>query len=524
MLLQDSEEGRKARDSLLKWFDSVSSVRAMPWRKPWINPQGFGGAANLRRSLERRAYEVWISEIMLQQTRVAVVVDYWNRWMAKWPTIQDLAAAEADDVLAAWRGLGYYSRATRIHEAAKKVVQDPKMKGLLPERAEDLEKEVPGVGRYTAGAISAIVFGHAAPMVDGNVLRVLCRQLGIFGNVKTDKAVVDTLWAAADALVQTVARDPLPADQSRDGLGTSDRPGRWGQALMELGSTVCTPKPNCTLCPISATCRAYEEGMILAAGTSSSANGNVAAKIGDMEDFCTLCEAFEDVDNQEISSNVQPAETTHSASSNSRAAKQATLSSFAFTRSSTRVNSSTSSQTSGIDAAILGAVMNHARKFPVKAIKKTVRAEEVLVCAIRRADGFYLLHRRPEKGLLAGLWELPSHILPSSNDSTPAVRKQTAKQYVGGLLWGDGDRAKAREWSNLRHDGELATVPWLFSHLKLAMHVHLFTLDGATDKHDSNGEIVGVEGRLSRWSDVVDQESMGTGMRKCWALVKDAVE
>ena len=102
----------KHRSDLLIWFDSVSTARSMPWRKAWIDPNTSSDPNNLRSALERRAYEVWISEIMLQQTRVAVVIDYWNKWMNRWPTIQDLANASADDVLSAWRGFGYYSRAS----------------------------------------------------------------------------------------------------------------------------------------------------------------------------------------------------------------------------------------------------------------------------------------------------------------------------------------------------------------------------------------------------------------------------
>ncbi|KAK5635289.1 hypothetical protein RRF57_011001 [Xylaria bambusicola] len=177
---------RKGRKDLLNWFDGISTKRSMPWRQPWVDPRIYADDPSLlRQKLEKRAYEVWISEIMLQQTRVAVVIDYWNRWMAKWPTIHELAAATSDDVLAAWRGLGYYSRATRIHEAAKLVCKDPETNGLLPSSVDTLVANVPGVGRYTAGAISAIVFGKAAPMVDGNVLRVLSRQLGLLGDVKT---------------------------------------------------------------------------------------------------------------------------------------------------------------------------------------------------------------------------------------------------------------------------------------------------------------------------------------------------
>lgn len=137
----------------------------MPWRKDWIDPRKHDDASELRRALSVRAYEVWISEIMLQQTRVAVVIDYWARWMTKWPTIEQLAAAGEDEVTSAWRGLGYYSRAKRIHEAAKMVVQDPSLRGLLPEDAGELQARIPGIGKYTAGAISSIVFGKATSMV-----------------------------------------------------------------------------------------------------------------------------------------------------------------------------------------------------------------------------------------------------------------------------------------------------------------------------------------------------------------------
>lgn len=124
------------------------------------------------------------------------------------------------------------------------VAQDPVRRGLLPQTARELESEIPGVGRYTAGAISAIAFGNADCMVDGNVLRVLSRQLGIFGDVKSDKAVIDLLWAAAQALVEAIASEHSEVDKETGKALPSDGPGRWGQALMELGSTLCTPQPN----------------------------------------------------------------------------------------------------------------------------------------------------------------------------------------------------------------------------------------------------------------------------------------
>ncbi|KAM5352593.1 hypothetical protein ACJ41O_005315 [Fusarium nematophilum] len=504
-------DGASSRQSLLDWFDSVSTKRSMPWRKAWINPGDHEQQPDqLRSLLERRAYEVWISEIMLQQTRVAVVIDYWNRWMEKWPTIHDLAAASADDVLNAWRGLGYYSRATRIHEAAKLVVNDTNMRGQLPACTQDLEAKVPGVGRYTAGAISAIVFGRAAPMVDGNVLRVLSRQLGLFGNAKTNKVVIDTLWAAADALVKAVARDGTGA-RSDEEVETSDRPGRWGQALMELGSTVCVPKPNCAECPITSTCRAYAEG-----GTLLISGNDRGAKLDDIEDLCDLCEPFEEESSPDAEETVL--KPTKKTKSNGVQGKQLTLSAFAF-KGATDTKPSSEKAKSPPGPRAMEAIVDHARKFPLKVVKKAVRMEETLVCIIRRSDGHYLIHKRPEKGLLAGLWEFPSYILQDAAEgSTPAKRRAKAISFVSQMASDHG--GKAAKGEEPRHVGPLGSVPWLFSHLKLTMHVYLFTLD------KDEGCLVDLEklaGSRLRWAEeeAVDEESMGTGMRKCWALMKD---
>ncbi|KAH7305507.1 DNA glycosylase [Stachybotrys elegans] len=490
----------QGRALLLGWFDSVSTTRRMPWRKPWVDPLSIADPATLRQTLERRAYEVWISEIMLQQTRVATVIDYWNKWMAKWPTIQLLAAASPDDVLAAWRGLGYYSRATRIHEAAKLVVADPGMNGLLPSDVSLLEKKVPGVGRYTAGAISAIVFGQAAPMVDGNVLRVLSRQTGLLGNIKTDKAVIDFIWAAAEALVKAVAKDgtELEEDDGDDGnVPVSSRPGRWGQALMELGSTVCTPKPNCGECPITSTCRVYAEGLSLATTSKKQ------QPLRDMEDGCELCHSLEEAGDGEDAGNAG----SSSASAPSKP-KQATLAMFSFAPKAAAADKK-SSAASKPDQKKLEAISAHARKFPLKVVKKAVREEETVVCAIRHGDRF-LISRRPSKGLLAGMWELPSQVLPEDGSSNKQVRKQTALDCVSQLA----PAASAK--SPLRFVAELGAIPWLFSHLKLTMHVQLFAVSGGVEDLELADN--------QRWAteQEIDDESMGTGMRKCWALAKEA--
>lgn len=362
----------------------------MPWRKPFINPKDYSDKDELRAALAQRAYEVFISEIMLQQTRVKTVIEYWNRWMEKWPTIFDLAKADEDDVMSAWRGLGYYSRCKRILEACRKVVQHPDWRGLMPEHAKELEAQIPGVGPYTAGALSSIVFGHPAPMVDGNVLRVMSRQLGLLADTKTDKATVDLIWACARSLVETVALDATPEGEGEPGEAQpSDAPGRWGQALMELGSTVCSPSPNCSICPVTTTCRAYQEGKSLAKLRERCRNPQQDAGLVDVEDICHLCEPYLDVATEEPPKK-----------SPAKKSKQATLSSF-FATNSSKISRRKAEEISEdlLSPEALKILVSHVQKFPVKVVKKALREEETLVCAIRRGnDGFYLLQKRPEKG------------------------------------------------------------------------------------------------------------------------------
>ncbi len=165
-------------------------------------------------------YRVWISEVMLQQTRVEVVRDYFERWMRALPTLRSLAAADEDQVLGLWQGLGYYSRARRLREGANFVVRE--MGGVLPAEPERL-LQVPGVGPYSAGAIASIAFDREAPLVDGNVVRVVTRVFGLAG---------DPARAPLKRTFGTFAADFV---QGR-------RPGDFNQALMELGATVCTPR------------------------------------------------------------------------------------------------------------------------------------------------------------------------------------------------------------------------------------------------------------------------------------------
>jgi len=190
---------------------------------------------------ERDAYAIWVSEIMLQQTRVEAVVPYWERWMTRFPTVTALAEAPLDDVLQHWAGLGYYARARNLHLAAQDVVA--KYGGSLPRTAAEL-RQLRGIGPYTAGAVASIAFGEAAPILDGNVARVLSRVFVVDGAPEA-AATKKRLWQLAAELV--------PAGAASD----------FNQGLMELGATVCVPEnPRCLLCPLRTACGALAQGRV----------------------------------------------------------------------------------------------------------------------------------------------------------------------------------------------------------------------------------------------------------------------
>lgn len=229
---------------------------------------------------------------------------------------------------------------------------------------------------------------------DGNVLRVLSRQLGILGNVKSDKTVIDLLWAAADALVEAVVLEASETDEVGNPR-PSDRPGRWGQALMELGSTVCTPNPDCAACPIASTCRAYGEGRMLAAmqghcqELASEESGPV-----DIEDVCGICEPFEGV-----VEDVTSGHEVMTAKAPAHGLKQVTVSPFFSSRTPNIPRKEDPNLGDYVSPEVIKVATLHARRFPLKVIKKALREQKTLVCAVRRiSDGRYLLQKRPEKG------------------------------------------------------------------------------------------------------------------------------
>lgn len=215
----DGEEIAALQTSLLGWYRA--NRRDLPWRRT------------------RDPYAIWVSEIMLQQTRVETVKPYWGAFLGRFPTVEALAAASLDDVLAQWSGLGYYTRARSLHSAARMVVE--RYGGRIPADATELGK-LPGFGPYTTAAVGSIAFGLDEPAVDGNVARVFSRWLCRDGNARGAKALAD---------FRKVGRQLLPSGEAGD----------WNQALMELGATLCSPGvPACFDCPVSTHCRARLAG------------------------------------------------------------------------------------------------------------------------------------------------------------------------------------------------------------------------------------------------------------------------
>lgn len=208
------------RSALLGWYGE--HARDLPWRRT-ADP-----------------YRIWVSEVMLQQTTVAAVVPYWERFLAAFPTVDALAAAPEADVLRLWEGLGYYSRARNLHAAAK-VVAD---RGRWPDTADGL-RELPGVGRYTAGAVASFAFGRKAPIVEANTLRLYARLLALRADPRSSAGQA-ALWDFAERILPEEHADPGPATVN--------------QAVMELGGAVCTVKePRCGDCPVSEWCGAFRE-------------------------------------------------------------------------------------------------------------------------------------------------------------------------------------------------------------------------------------------------------------------------
>ena len=216
----EQKEIQAFHKALRSWYQKKG--RDLPWRKT------------------RDPYKIWVSEIMLQQTQVDTVIPYYNRFLSEFPSVNALAKARLQSVLRLWQGLGYYARARNLHRGARHVVKV--WNGRLPEAEKDLI-QIPGIGRSTAGAILSLAFDRPAPILDGNVKRVLCRYVAIMDDPRS-RLVGSRLW-------------------SLSGMLTPDKDvHNYTQAIMDLGATVCTPRdPDCPSCPLQKMCSAYREGL-----------------------------------------------------------------------------------------------------------------------------------------------------------------------------------------------------------------------------------------------------------------------
>lgn len=355
------EKVQSIRELLLTWFSQ--NARNLPWRIPAVSYEG-----SLYNDYVDRLYRCLLSETMLQQTQVKTVIAYYNRWLEKFPTLEELAVANEEDVMACWAGLGYYSRAKRLQQAAQYLVTNFVSKELkFPTNAEHWVKGVPGVGPYTAGAILSISFGIPSAIVDGNVQRVLSRVLAVHGDTATPKSAGSKLtWQRAAQLVQ------------------GKEPGNLNQSLMELGATICTPtQPDCSACPISEHCIAYQQLRKLKATskvnpwTKKQAVARTETSIEDMEDMCEICPS--EIDTSVLSEPIGTYIQTY---------------------------------------------------YPYKAPKKKQREESAVVLVIRNDENEVYVEKKA-KGLLAGLYDFPTVLLENTEADCSQLVIDKHKQKMG---------------------------------------------------------------------------------------------
>lgn len=422
------EEASAISKCLIQWYNG--NHRVLPWRSNQGGEEG---------DEQSRAYAVWVSEVMLQQTRVATVVSYYNRWMDRWPNLHHLAQASQEEVNDIWAGLGYYRRARYLLEGAKNIVE--KQGGVFPHTRENL-KNIPGIGDYTAGAIASIAFKQAVPVVDGNVVRVLCRLKAISANPKLS-TTIKRLWELAGQLVDPKA------------------PGDFNQALMELGATICTPtNPACSSCPVAEHCNA-----------------------------------------------------------------------LAIVRSYDSKNKHAMQSLSTVYNTVQAVTAPSVIDYPMKVLKPMPREEFAAVCVVElssenESENFlcinsdrnsFLLVRRPQQGLLAGLWEFPSVLLSGLNLSVDE-QKVTMDRYLEISLGIQTSQGTYKEILR-KSVGQYIHV---FSHIRLHMYIEWMVLHapdglhGMQENEDENGTVV-------KWVDKKAIHSMGltSGVRKVYKMLQE---
>jgi len=347
---------------------------------------------------EVTAYGIWVSEIMLQQTRVEAVIPYWLKWMNSFPTVQDLANATDEEVNSHWAGLGFYRRARYLHQGAKTVVNDEN--GVVPNTVEELMK-VEGIGRYTASAVASIAYGVEVPVVDGNVCRVLSRLTGIANHIKAPVLKDDLGWALAKKII-----DVKPIDkQTKESLGT---PGEVNQALMELGATYCAPAGSGVddNDPLKDFYVSTKLGIAIGNAAHSddpsvrSRVESLVAASTERSKQCKLCD--------------------------SGGVATAYYNMLERMTSDLSTNSKTKPET-------IYAISGHA-SLPIPPPKKSKREEVIAVAVISAQidkEQCWLMMKRPSEGLLAGQWEFPSTCVWNSSEKAKKEKKGKDKKKAG---------------------------------------------------------------------------------------------
>ena len=489
------------RSSLLAWYEK--NRRRLPWRGDAPPYNGSTAAANVAKNKNSKvkseaaqpvsAYGVWVSEIMLQQTRVEAVIPYWLAWMEAFPTVEALAAASEEEVNAKWAGLGFYRRARMLHEGSKQVVND--LDGELPSDVAGL-LQIKGIGPYTAGAVASITAGVAAPIVDGNVLRVLSRLCAIAAHPKEPSFANDgkLAWRLATTLVEA---------------NNGERPGELNQALMELGATHCAPggtgiDPNDPLIEF------YRSTLIGREAYRAHKKGDLLALIE---------EAEKGLDDGEKKSGIAACPV----SGNGARAVLDGLRTIACGACKDE------------EAA---AILLHSM-FPLPVPKKARREERLAIAAIYRLgeDGTssssskakgkgggssrsWLLVKRPDGGLLAGQWEFPHEIVASDKESLPDDPGKKVRSAATKAVCSDASfLEEGDEKLSLTPLGE--TLEHIFSHVRHTMHVEHALYSGGEEAVEP---WTGNRGRSYCWMDEKKMKEVGVtaGVLKVIAAVEGA--
>ncbi|KAL3669356.1 hypothetical protein V7S43_005732 [Phytophthora oleae] len=399
---------RTGLDAFLKMSKQVEDAK-IELEEEAATPDESGDAAKPRKVAP---YETWVSEIMLQQTRVDTVVEYFLRWIDKFPTVAALAEANEEDVNALWAGLGYYRRARMLHAGAKYVVAN--YDGELPSTVDQL-LAIPGIGPYTAGAIASIAFGNREPLVDGNVIRVMARMRAVGADPK-NKKLINFSWKAAKELVSEC-----------------DRPGALNQALMELGATMCTVQnPQCSDCPVKSVCLAYEE-----ANAVKTKSESALAE----ESPCSICDYTRATEWDETQTEV------------------------------TKYPLKAKKNDSKNEVIAVAVVSSDSPNEEIVTLARGKRKAAQSIGADASSSTWkFLMSKRPEGGLLAGQWEF-LHSKMSEGDKIPPLTKR--KIFMDARLTDAfGKSALVRSIPERRDLGELKHI---FSHVKHHMgieHLH----------------------------------------------------